>query len=87
MRQFRITSANLTPHSDNDCVLDPNDPIYAMMPASTLGGLGSTVALEQYINSQTPKIVGSNKGQEAREKDIQPGTEEWFKHWFGKKNG
>lgn len=85
MRQIRITSANLNPPSDNDCVLDPNDPIHAMMPASTLGGLGSTVALEQYISSQTPAIVGSDKGQIAREQHIKPGTDEWFKHWFGDK--
>ena len=52
MRQFRITTANLNTPSDNDCVLDPSDPIHAMMPASTLGGLGSTVALEQYVIQQ-----------------------------------
>jgi hypothetical protein len=87
MKQFRITTENLNPQSNDDCVLDPNDPIYSLMPASTLGGLGSSVALEQYINSQTPKIEGSNKGQIAREQNIQPGTDAWFKHWFGKENG
>ena len=85
MRQVRITTANLNPPSDNDCVLDPSDPIYAMMPASTLGGLGSTVALEQYINAQTPKVQTNDKGREAREQNIKPGTDAWFKHWFGDK--
>lgn len=85
MRQFRITTANLNPQSDNDCVLDPNDPIHAMMPASTLGGLGSTVALEKYISSQAPKVTTNDKGREAREQNIKPGTDAWFKHWFGDK--
>jgi len=29
-------------------------------------------------------ITGTNKGKEAREKNLQPGTEAWFKHWFSK---
>lgn len=85
MRQFRITTANLNPPSDNDCVLDPSDPIHAMMPASTLGGLGSTVALEQYVIQQNPTVALINKGKEARELNIKPGTDAWFKHWFGDK--
>lgn len=87
MRQFRVTTANLTPPSDDDCLLDPNDPIHALMPASTLGGLGSMEALSQYKNSQMPAVTPSDKGQIARELGLKPGTEEWFKHWFGKSNG
>lgn len=85
MRQFKITTANLNTPSDNDCVLDPNDPIHAMMPASTLGGLGSAVALEQYAIQQNPTVALINKGKEAREQNIEPGTDAWFKHWFGDK--
>ena len=29
-------------------------------------------------------ITGSDKGRIQREKNIQPGTDEWFKHWFSK---
>ena len=29
-------------------------------------------------------ITGSEKGRIQREKNIQPGTDEWFKHWFSK---
>ena len=83
MRQVRITTSNLTPASDNDCVLDPSDPIHEMIPASTLGGLGSTVALEKYIMQQTPTVTIINKGKEAKEQNLEPGTEAWFKHWFG----
>lgn len=85
MRQFKITTANLITPSDDDCVLSPDDPIHALMPASTLGGLGSTVALEQYIIQQNPTATLINKGKEAREQNIKPGTDAWFKHWFGDK--
>jgi hypothetical protein len=50
-----------------------------------MGGLGSEAALGQYRQLQLPNIQGSNKGQIAREQNIQPGTQEWFKHWFGDK--
>jgi|TARA_B110000908_G_C10249125_1_gene450760 hypothetical protein len=29
-------------------------------------------------------IVGSDKGKIQREKNIQPGTEDWFKLWFSR---
>ena len=29
-------------------------------------------------------IVGSDKGMIQRERDIKPGTDEWFKLWFSK---
>lgn len=29
-------------------------------------------------------IVGSDKGRIQRERDIKPGTDEWFKLWFSK---
>jgi hypothetical protein len=86
MRQYRITTANLTPQSENDCVLSPDDPIHGLMASSTLGGLGSEAALAQYLNAGTPVVQGSDKGRVAREQNIKPGTEAWFKHWFGKTN-
>lgn len=85
MRQVRITTANFTQPSEDDCVLDPNDPIHQFMGVSQLGGLGGQEALAAYAALQAPKIQGSTKGQEARERGIKPGTEEWFKHWFGDK--
>lgn len=84
MRQFRVTTADLNTTSDIDCYLDPNDPIHQLKGVSQLGGLGSESALAEYRSLQLPTIVGSTKGQEAREQGIQPGTQEWFKHWFGK---
>lgn len=85
MKQYRITTANLTPAEDGDCYLSPEDPIHDLIKTSTLGGIGSHDALGRYNSLQRPIIAGSNKGQIAREQNIQPGTEAWFKHWFGDK--
>lgn len=84
MKQYRITTVDLNQTSDEDCYLAPDDPIHQLKAASQMGGLGSQEALQQYLQLQLPTIVGSTKGQEAREQGIKPGTEEWFKHWFGK---
>lgn len=85
MKQYRVTSADLNTTSEDDCVLSPDDPIHQLKGVSQLGGLGSEEALSQYRTLQLPSIQGSNKGQIAREQNIQPGTQEWFKHWFGDK--
>lgn len=85
MRQYRVTAADVNPQTDGDCFLSPDDPIHAMMPAAMMGGLGSNEALAQYRTLQLPSIQGSDKGQIAREQNIQPGTDAWFKHWFGRK--
>lgn len=84
MRQIRITTADLCPPSEDDCYLSPDDPIHELKKVAMMGGLGSEQALANYINSQKPVIVGSDKGKIAREQNIQPGTEEWFKHFFTK---
>ena len=84
MKQYRITSADLNQTSSDDCVLSADDPIHSMKGVSQLGGLGSEEALAQYRTLQLPSIQGSNKGQIAREQDIKPGTDAWFKHWFGR---
>jgi hypothetical protein len=85
MRQYRVTSKDVNPQEDGDCYLSPDDPIHALMPAAQMGGLGSEEALSQYRQLQLPMIQGSNKGQIAREQNIKPGTDAWFKHWFGDK--
>lgn len=87
MRQIRITTVNQLHASNDDCVLDPNDPVYKLMKVSAMGGLGTDTALAEYNSANLPKVEGSNKGQLAREQGIKPGTDDWFKHWFGKENG
>jgi hypothetical protein len=86
MKQYKITSADLNPPEDNDCYLAPDDPIHALKPASMMGGLGSMEALMRYKSNMSQPNIGSNKGQIQREQGIKPGTEEWFKLWFGKNN-
>jgi hypothetical protein len=84
MKQYRITTQDLNQTSDDDCYLAPDDPIHALKGVSQMGGLGAMEALAQYNLLAKPMIVGSTKGQEAREQQIKPGTEVWFKHFFGK---
>lgn len=86
MKEYRITTADLTEQSPDDCYLAPDDPIHELKIASYLGGLGSDARLQEYKASLNTVIVGSNKGQIQREKNIKPGTDEWFKLWFGKQN-
>lgn len=85
MRQIRITTANLTTQSENDCILDPSDPVHQLMGVSQVGGIGSMEALANYRAINAPIVTGSDKGQIAREQNIKPGTDAWFKHWFGDK--
>lgn len=85
MRQFRITTETLNPKSDDDCFIAPDDPMWDLVPASQMGGLGSDAALGQYLSRTLPQIEQNDKGRIAREQNIQPGTQEWFKHWFGDK--
>ena len=84
MRQYKITSTDILPASDNDCYLAPDDPIHALKPASMMGGIGADEALSKYNTLMKPVVVGSNKGQIQREQNIKPGTDEWFKLWFGR---
>lgn len=85
MRQFKISTADLLPPADNDCYLAPEDPIWDLMPASQTGGLGSESLLAKYRAQSLPQITTVDKGKIAREMGLQPGTEAWFKHWFGDK--
>jgi len=33
--------------------------------------------------TENMSVTGTQRGQEARKKKLQPGSEAWFKHWFG----
>jgi hypothetical protein len=57
MKQYRITSADINQTSEEDCNLDPSDPIHELKIASYMGGLGSTARLEEYkIKTTIDKI-------------------------------
>lgn len=82
MKEYRITSANfVTPGEtgDPDAFMDPAD----------LAALHQEAGITGLLDNQPQSIVafpeGSNKGQIQREQNIKPGTEAWFKLWFGDK--
>jgi hypothetical protein len=84
MKQYRINSENILPSSDDDAYLAPDDPIHELKISQSLGGLGSEEKLAAYRNKLKQPVVGSNKGQIQREKNIRPGSDEWFELWFGR---
>lgn len=86
MRQIKITTANFLPQESDDCYLSPDDPIHELKKVSMMGGLGSSEALANYSRKQIPVSFGFDKGKEARELMLQPGTDAWFAYWFGRTN-
>jgi len=84
MKQYRITANNIVPQEDNDAYLAADDPIHELMAASAMGGLGASERLADYRATLRQPVLGSNKGQIQREQGIKPGTDEWFKLWFGR---
>jgi hypothetical protein len=84
MKQYRITVDDLVQDSAEDAYLAPEDPIHELKAAAMMGGLGAAERLSEYRSTLRQPVVGSNKGQIQREQGIKPGTDEWFKLWFGK---
>ena len=85
MRQYQITSENICASSEDDAVLDPSDPVHHLKAIAAMGGLGSRAALANYNNASVPKVNSENLGRVQREENIKPGTDAWFKLWFGRK--
>lgn len=72
---MKITAANFAVDPTiPDAVLSPDDPMYDNDPLRA-----SARNLTQFNTIST-----ANKGKIQQEKNIKPGTEEWFKLWFGK---
>ena len=84
MKQYRITVNDIPKSSEDDCYLAPEDPIHELKATAIMGGLGGQERLAAYKATLRTPVVGSNKGQIQREQNIKPGTEEWFKLWFGR---
>jgi len=84
MKQYRITANDVPQDSSDDAYLAADDPIHALKAVSIMGGLGGQVRLAEYNATLRQPVVGSNKGQIQREQGIKPGTDEWFKLWFGR---
>ena len=92
MKQYQITSKNITPDGPDDCFLGADDPIHELKFASYMGGLGSEERLREYraVNAEASKVnttglTGNDKAKIMREQNIKFGTNEWFELWFGKK--
>jgi hypothetical protein len=84
MKQYRITTQDLNQSADDDCYLDPNDPIHELKALAGLGGLGGEARLHEYRVSQgsNVSVTGNENGRIQREQNIKPGSPEWFKLWF-----
>lgn len=80
-RQVKINSSHLINPSDEDCVLPPNDPAYELAKIQYLAGLGYTPPLQENIDKNITHAAAEN-ARIMREKNIRPGTPEWFKLWF-----
>ena len=81
MKQYRITSAHLNQDSPDDCYLAPDDPIHEIKAITQLAGLGADAKLHELRGSNI-SVTGSENGKIQREKNIKPGTPEWFQLWF-----
>lgn len=91
MKQYKITSDNIVPNEGNECYLAPEDPVHELKIAHYLGGLGSDTRIQEYRATNyekskvnTTSLTGTDKALLMKEQNIKPGTEEWFKLWFGK---
>lgn len=73
IERISFSSLDLNYSTAPDCVMPPDDPIY------------NNLAAREAARMPLPAIPANNKGQIAREQNLQPGTEAWFKHWFGGK--
>ena len=68
MREIKITTKNIDYPQDDDCYIDPSDPINDIKKSLMLGGLGSHVsastddvlAFRDYIKSSTPHFKNSH---------------------------
>jgi hypothetical protein len=85
MKQYRVTTENLNQNSNDDCYLDPNDPINQIKVLQHLGGINAVNRLQEYKLSQQGSNVSATANENAKlmkENNIKPGTPEWFQLWF-----
>jgi len=91
MKQYKITTEHIPQDSDDDCYLDPTDPIQELKVVQYLAGLGGEARLQEYRAHTAEVNKGSNitvtameKVKLMKENNIQPGTPEWFRLWFSR---
>jgi len=88
MKQYRITSEDISKDSSDDAYLSPDDPIQEIKRLQYLGGLGAQQRLQEYRASQQPAQNITHTAAEnvriMKQNNIQPGTPEWFQLWFSR---
>lgn len=87
MKQYRVTSQDINQSSEDDCYLDPKDPIQELKILSGLGGINGQARLQEYKLSQRDINIShtaNNNAEIMRQNNIKSGTPEWFKLWFSK---
>ena len=88
MKQFRITSANITGNEEGDCFLAPTDPIHELKIASIMGGLGAEARLAEYKSKVAEENKINNGSAEKikymKENNIRPGSVAYVELWYGK---
>lgn len=85
VKQYRITTENITTDSDDDCYLAPEDPIHELKVIQYLGGINAQSRLAEYRaanQGSNISVTGTEKAELMRKHNIKPGTPEWFKLWF-----
>jgi putative aminopeptidase FrvX len=80
-REIRFSTSNLSYSSPNeDCFLDPNDPIHALKGQGTLGTLTPASVTAAYDAHKRQQIADQHfqLRDEAKQLGIRPGTPAWF---------
>ena len=84
--EYRITTDNILIGDESDCYIAPDDPFHQLKIAHQMGGLGSEQRLAEYRAAQLPQFQSKSTEQIEFERTLKPGTDEWFKHHFAKRN-
>ncbi len=80
-REIRFSSSNLSYSSPNeDCFLDPSDPIHTLKGQGTLGTLTPASVTAAYDAHKRQQIADQHfqLRDEAKQLGIRPGTPAWF---------
>ena len=80
-REFKFSSSNLSYGSPNeDCYLDPSDPIHQLKGQGTLGTLTPASVTAAYDAHKRQQIADQHfqLRDEAKRLGIRPGTPAWF---------
>jgi hypothetical protein len=81
MKQYKITTDNISRDSEEDCVLDPADPINEIKRMQYLSGIGYKPYVPEGSNISA---TGMENQRLEKKHNIKPGTPEWFQLWFSK---